>query len=521
MKEYLQLLAQRESHVVLGKKWVNMWLLVVVLIATFISIAFSNGSMAYLKEKMSDPFTNWVNIQNAHGSGKFSELHAALQREDVRLHYGYKDIQSDHYFPVTLLGSEDETGHRPDRYLECRFFEQLNSDLMRAILSENNVVGNSAISVDELDNSSLGFIITIDNLRKLGYDEECIPAYIDYLANSDKADTLGFKLYYDRFVAAPMPILAVVRRLPQNMDLIASGYWLCQYNNDNTHPFDFNNESYQRSLFYFVNNEISDFEEKVMSFVPDSLSNAVVLPTEQIKHMNSWSNGCFLQVFPDERKNIEDLSVYVDIAKKISSEYDENSVKRVFAYDCSDYSNTESAYLSVNFEKLDSIRSFEAYVKENFNIQIEMSQVNSKENFSAVSFLASILSWAMIVFSIVCIILFIVNMLQSYFQKVKRNMGTFKAFGISTFELIETYVIILSTVIIVSIGIALLVTSIVQYGLHYAGIMKEGQFDYLSLWSETTIWIAIIIIFIATIATVYFVMNRLLKQTPGDLIYDR
>ena len=71
LNEYLKLLAERESGVVLGKKWFNLWLLTAVLAATFLSISFSNGSMIYLSEKMNDPFTNWVNISNGFGKDNF------------------------------------------------------------------------------------------------------------------------------------------------------------------------------------------------------------------------------------------------------------------------------------------------------------------------------------------------------------------------------------------------------------------------------------------------------------------
>ena len=50
-REYLQLLARRESKEVFGKKYANLWLLILVLIATFLSISFSNGSLIFLKEK--------------------------------------------------------------------------------------------------------------------------------------------------------------------------------------------------------------------------------------------------------------------------------------------------------------------------------------------------------------------------------------------------------------------------------------------------------------------------------------
>jgi ABC-type antimicrobial peptide transport system permease subunit len=169
---------------------------------------------------------------------------------------------------------------------------------------------------------------------------------------------------------------------------------------------------------------------------------------------------------------------------------------------------------------LDSIRAFEQYANQNYGVNVEMSQVSSKENFNAVSIMANILSWAMIVFSIVCIIMFIVNMLQSYFQKVKRNLGTFKAFGINSFELISVYVLIMLAIILAAIVISLSFTWLLQILLPLFGILKDGEFNYLVLWNLKTVC-SIIIVIVATVTTVYIVMNRLLKQTPGDLIYDR
>jgi hypothetical protein len=166
------------------------------------------------------------------------------------------------------------------------------------------------------------------------------------------------------------------------------------------------------------------------------------------------------------------------------------------------------------------IREFETFVKEEFKVSIEMSQINAKENFNAVSLLANILSWSMIVFAIICIILFIVNLLQSYFQKVKRNLGTFKAFGISNAELISVYVLIMITTVLAAICMSLSLTYIVELTLQLFGILKDGTFSYLNLWSAKT-FCSVVIILAASVATVYIVMHKLLKTTPGDLIYDR
>ena len=134
--------------------------------------------------------------------------------------------------------------------------------------------------------------------------------------------------------------------------------------------------------------------------------------------------------------------------------------------------------------------------------------------------MANILSWTMIVFAVVCIILFIVNLLQSYFQKVKRNLGTFKAFGISNRELITVYVLIMIATILVAIVISLAISLFIQEILPLLGVLKDGKYDFLSLWSSKT-FCSIAIIIVSSVVTVYVVMHKLLKLSPGDLIYDR
>lgn len=518
-KEYLNLLGIRESKEVLGKHYSNLWLLTLVLAATFIAISFSNGSMNYLSEKMNDPFTNWVNISKGYGQDRFEELRSNLAETEVQEHYGFSDVQGDNYMAFNFIGCNGR-----DHYLECRFFERLNTDLVEAILDKDNVVGGCSMSMEEIQNQTLGLVITSDVLTKLGYSEDSIPAYIDYLSYSIGADTLGVKLIQDKYATAPMPLLGVVKRLPMNMDIIGSHYFYEQYNNI-SHPFSLCNEKYARELIYYVDNSVVDFEEQVKQLAPEGSGKVYVLEyTENIGYLKSWkaSISRIMQVsFGDASIPTQEIIAFDN---RIQEKYTNNSdVVRIYKYDVSDAPLSERRFLSVNFTNLDSIRAFERYAKENFNVQIEMSQVASKENFNDVSILAGILSWAMIVFSIICIIMFVVNMLQSYFQKVKRNLGTFKAFGISTSELIRVYVVILLGIIIIAIMLSLAITWLLQILFPIIGICRtinETRLNYLSLWNWNTL-LSVIIVVIATVITVWVVMKNLLKQTPGDLIYDR
>ena len=511
MKEYLKLLAKREGRIVLGHRCANLWLLSIVLMATFLSIAFSNGSMLYLSEKMNDPFTNWVNIAKAYESDDFEGLRIELQNPDILARYGINDVQGDNYMSYTFIGKNEST-----HYLECRFFGGLNTPLVKAILAEDNVVGNCAMSMNQIYDNSLGLIITQDVLEKLGYSVDSIPAYINYMSHSENADTLGIKLYEGKYAAAPMPLLGVVRRLPMNMDVIGAHYFYEQYNNIK-HPFNLSNEKYSRELYYFViGDDTLTFNSVVEDLVPKEITR-LDIEDEEVNYLKSWKKGVIKRIYEQPDAPTE---AYVELNKRILNNFSSDNVIRLYCYDVSSAPLPERRYLSVNFSSLDSIRAFENYSKENFKVQIDMTQVASKENFNAVSVMANILSWAMIVFSMVCIIMFIVNMLQSYFQKVKRNMGTFKAFGISSTELINVYVLILLSIIFIAIFIALVVSWGIQLFLPLLGILKDGEYNYLYLWNMKTVW-SVVIVVVATLMTVRIVMGRLLRQTPGDLIYDR
>lgn len=515
LKEYLKLLARREGKVVLGSKLSNLWLLTIVLIATFVSIAFSNGSMIYLSEKMNDPFTNWVSIENQFEGDKLGQLRDDLSDNQMLMDkYLYSSVQGESNISLNMLRKDMKEVFA----LDARSYGSLNSELMSAILSEDNVVSKAVIPSEKIVDNTLGLIITKEVLLQLGYSEDDVPSYIYYSKMSEGADTLGFEMAQtDKYAPVPLPLLAVVNKLPMNVDIVCSHYFYEQYYNDQF-PFNMNKRIYAEELAYFIPAEFTDFAEQLKSIASDRVSDVLPYGEDKVNFLLPWKDGSIVKVYPrNDKKTIAHLT---ELNSIITKEFSDKGIVRVHKYAVSEYPIERLRYLSVYFTSLDSIRAFEKYASQEYNVNVEMSQVSSKENFNAVSIMANILSWAMIVFSIVCIIMFIVNMLQSYFQKVKRNLGTFKAFGIGSMELINVYVLIMLAIILAAVIMSLSFTWLLQTIMPILGILKDGEFNYLSLWNLKTIC-SVMIVIIATVITVYVVMNRLLKQTPGDLIYDR
>ena len=523
MKQYLKLLMPREGKEVLGKKGSNLWILTLVLVATFASIAFSEGSMIYLRDKMEDPFTNWVNIAKSTDAERFSKFCSDLNNPEYKKHFGYNSVQMDQTTNWNMQGVDEDHQH----FLSLRSFGQLHGSLIKAVLDEKNVVSGAALDTSLLDDNSLGVIITSDAMQRLGYTENNMPSFIHRMVHvmdvedKEKADSLGIKMSATGFFTVPLPVIAVVRRLPSNMDMVSANFLVYQLeNNFSTYPFDLlGHEEYHHQLHYFVSDEVGReaFEEAVNKAIPDSLKdNLQILDDNETENMRPWRQGSLLKVVIGDE--MMDNSIFRGVAEKIFPKFDCEQVRRIHKYDVIDCPSSKGSYISIEFNELSHIREFEQFAKD-YTVQLDMAQVASKENFNAVTVMAAILSAAMVIFSIVCIIMFLVNMLQSYFQKVQRNLGTFKAFGMNTRELTQVYIIILITIVLAAVVMALMLTWFIQGVLPLVGVEKEG-FNYLSLWNTTT-YIATAVILASTILTVIVVMSRMLSQTPGDLIYDR
>lgn len=516
--DFFSLFVKREWPVILGRKWTNLWLLTGMLTAAFLAIAFSNASMHYLSDKMNDPFIKWVDIKNSFGEGDFSGLENALNDPENKETYDYSTYQADYYHSFMICGAEPNSL----QYLQCRFFEDFQTPLVEEILDKGNVVDDCVISdLYSLPEEFIGIVITEKALNKLGYKKA--PAYIDFLEYCDNVDSLGFEIYEGRFAHVPLPVLGVVKRLPSNVDIISTKFFFVQDYNGDTHPFNLcANPSYAESLHYFVPDDanMDEFVEtlekigKSISSVDCSIDEYSFYKPEILPYIS----GNFVSLVGDYNMPLNPIEA-AQINKDVLAECGQKGIFRVYDYNFSPSDVTEKSYLSVTFNSLDKIKDFETFVS-GYNVKIDMSQINSKDNYNAVSIMANILSWAIIVFAMICIILFLVNLLKSYFQKIKRNLGTFKAFGVSNKRLASVYCLIVASTVAGSVLISLSVAAMLQLAFRLTGILKEGMYNYLELGSFKTL-VAAVIITSASVYTVYQVISKLLKHTPGDLIYDR
>lgn len=535
--DYLKLFIVREGKVVHGKNFSNMWLLTAMLVAVFFAIAFSNGSLNYLNDRMNDPFIKWVEIKKDPGaSGSFDIFGGQLDSAAVASKYHILGHSYDFMYSFNYFGATDSLR----AYLTHRFFDiRTNGELVKAIFSKDNLVeGYSAEEVQTIPDCSIGVILTAKSLERLGY--ESAPAYVDIFFASPGADALGFKLTNNR-ARVPVPVLGVVRRLPGNVDVVGCTNLYRQYFSP---VFNMANENYASSLCYFVPEEVDgyEFDDRLAELlatrtdVPFYVDSETIDPRELYSFRNTVEDveeGFHYLGFRQVVSSVDSLSLpwqaCAEVDKILMAEYKDKGVYRLFPYEYVNDNLGSGDYLSIHFNDLTQIKAFADDLVEGSGLQIEMSQINAKENFQSVSVMAITLSVVIVAFAIVCILLFIVNLLRSYFQKVKRNIGTFKAFGISNKELQQVYMTIMLSLVGAALAVSLVFVSLVQLLLPLFGIVKADGFGYLSLWKCDVIsfcpplisLLAIAVIFAAAAVSVRLVMKNLLSATPGDLIYDR
>lgn len=524
--DYLKLFAYRESIVVLGKKYSTLWILTAMLVLTFIAIAFSNASLRYLKNKMDDPFTNWVNIPVDNEEDIYRLREYFEEGSSLREKYNIEHFGVDFSYHYLFFGKT------PDRlpYLGCLFLESFKDSesgvvnpLLKAILSKDNVLDGYAVSLEQIeqvidnDENLIGVIITEKRLKSMGYDETNYPTFLNFRQLSEGADDFGFELY-DDYAMVPIPILAIVDKLPMNMDIVASAYFFEQQQSQNL-PFSLDNEEYASSLFYYVE------EEKVANEIYDYLyeqasSDCDIDDYVYMPYNLSYRDGKILHV--ESIDGDLNYDYFVELDERVIERFGNDALIRIYDYDFSYMTPTNGTFVSVQFNSdgLKTISEFATYMNEEFHVDIEMSQVVSKQNFSAVSVTAQILIWTIILFAILSILLFIINLLNTYFQRVKRNMGTFKAFGVSNRELIRIYVVILLAIVFVAICLAMMIVGIIQCVFNVYHLAHDTGDAYLLIGNYHTLG-AMIIILLSTVVTTYLVMKHQLSATPGDLIYDR
>ncbi len=513
-----------EYKTLIGVKSRTIVTLLVILFLTFLALGFAVGSLQNLQKKMDDPFTNWVNVdvgsdETANLADKIIQRYNDPAVKDTFLfqHSGGFTRFNVFFFERNYLPYL----HKTDTLLRSFWGRTIDveSSLFKTIISKesgNQIWLAPKLEKDTLELNQCEIVITEKMMELLGFK------------NADKIGSIGIEherriggeAQFNKKMYLPIKIVGVVKKLP-DVDFVCIPRLYNALNdrriNNKRCGWEIIKEnekgSTQVSLISENGQDISNIEKMAMQFfgqedISIDLRHSVVSDSQEWVYMN-------MSFMPLDVPSTDSIQRFIEFSK------DKIPVEEISKIDCDiqtctdlDYKNYH--YLAFHFDRLYHIEPFQQDLLEKFNVEIDMTQVVSKNNFALVTRLTYAISLILLGFAVLSVLLFVNSLLRTHLYKVSSNLGTFQAFGLNNKFLVGIYLKIILSFLGVSILIAYLLAVIVDL-VEGSMFGLESRFDVFNLWVIG----AILILIISSWILSYKSIKNILGDTPGNLIYGR
>jgi hypothetical protein len=530
--DFRKLFFLKEGRTLAGPRLRNIWILVGIMFVTFVAIGFANGSLSYLKFKMDDPFINWVSIDIPRSLADSTQgIKNQLNLPANRTRYAYNAATVNRRLILRFQDQEDGKS-----YL-CRGRTiELENPILTEIVKRPNLIHGRGFE----DEQEVGIIVTTQLLRRLGYPEESAFIQMAFSVLEGGEDAL-----------LPLPIVAVVEKLPGKNDFATTTYFFSQrkIGRDAGSPFD---PVHTRDLLLRIAGDearAQAFQEALEAYLGEELNAShgeyapyVVSPTPE---EDAYQEGFVLGYsFLFGSLNESEITIMLDeVFDKLQrnreiAAFDPMRYYR-YAFDGKTDPNIRYDRISVHFQELDQIRLFRDSLllieigknslglgEDDADLDIDLAQIEAKENYNFVTRLTRIISMILIGFSVLSICLFVSHMFRKHLTKISRNIGTFKAFGMDNQGLISIYLSLIGIYMLGSLLISLMLAWIfgslggIKLILRLVNEKLESEQTYFELFNQWT-WLAIVLLLGVSFVVLYQTARSLLSRSPGDLIYNR
>lgn len=505
-KDAIRLFLQQEGKELRGKKNSNIIILFSIFLAAILSVGFGGASLSYLKYKMDDPFVDWVEIyavQKVSDHASVIPLKDFVESKSFQKEFHFRDPEDQHEIYIDF---EHSASHKPIQM--CGRNINSSSEIFRKIFDNDNVIKKNQLGFSD---NQFALIVTQDALKKIGYSTEEMPQFVNLSLHYDDSTCVAIGLDNEDIggYGVSFPIYAIVRQLPGMYSFMFSDEFLHQRCATSITSWDITDDSNNGNLNYVG-------EETVINKFVKEIKGRGIQNFEVSPYRQTWSNSLSVVTIPIN----ED---YAYTANQIDKKLEPYLAELVRIYDfapvVNDYELDNPEKISVHIEDLRYIRTFQDALYDQCGYKIDMTNVDAKENFNFVQRMGNVLSVCIIIIASLLICFFIYFMLSSHFQRIQKNLGTFKAFGISNKVLTSIYMRLMIRMIVISFASALIVSF---------GLSKLFDLVYPPL-EEGYPWIDVfvlpnIILFVLVMVATYIstrIVNRKLNNTPGDLIYNR
>lgn len=507
-KNIFSLFFRKEIKVLLGKNYINFWLLVFVFFVAILSIGFASAGLKYLSYKMEDPFINWVDIiarQQTEIVAKADiKVEAYLDNTFYQTKYGFGKPHRDY----TLSEYFRKNNAERDIQFEGRSIDS-ESNIIDAILNGENIIVKREIPVNSKE---FGLIVTKELLERLDYDRDEMPCFINLSKPYDipTCENMGLGRGYNGYYPVAIPVIAVVKQLPGLYDFIFTTRYYHEANRNIGNSFDITDEGLHTKLLICI--EPSESEG-----LADYIKKNTEYECSVSDYHKSWKQLSLLTISAFDRAiTLAEACALEKVLRKENFDF-----TRIYEFGMEpEIDNLRVDLYSIEMVSLDSIRSFQKDLYETTGIKLDMTNILAKENFLFVQRMGNVLSLCIICLSILFIATLISYLFNNHFQKIQENLGTFKAFGITNRTLHLVYITILLTLILSTFLVAAVCVLLLAQAAYFCGLYIEFDFPYFNIitWQNGLLLVASIVMALCTTA---YVVKKKLSNTPGDLIYNR
>jgi hypothetical protein len=519
-----------ECQVLLGKNSRYFWWVFVLFFITILAIGFAKDSLNFLNEQMADPFVSYVtadfmgNMEDLNENDNYKAYKYKNPPDDSLSKYYYSSIYEFAKFRHHFKGSSAVPGRTvlPE------------DDLVKTILNpvENDAIGH-------------GFDVANEFSIKPDKNYSLIVTYNLYKEILKKDLTKDPPFIFHFMDSIPIPIAAIVDQLPDKRDLISTPYY---YDNVREHPMDcfHTRDSLNKICIIFDIDPVKkdEISRQVVAALTE-LKNSGIAPYDKFKlsdltekfnivpYTLTFRPTTFLQISFERVLSVEEQKAAFNkfvssspISKLLAdNQKNASSVIRFYwptpSYETADPPSRQS--ICVSFTSRNRIKDFARNFYEKTQIELEMSLIKSLENYNFVTILTLTVSIVLIIFSFLSISFFVRNMIANHLNKIKMNIGTYKAFGIEIKSIYKNMVFVF---ILTSELLAFLICFFMakmHWILFLVKLINEDisdKYEFFYLWDYEGIGILLAMLFVSYLSSAW-VINRLFKKTPGDLVYNR
>lgn len=531
-RSYKQLFFTRESRMLFGKKLSNLLILAAIFFFTFLSIGFANGSLNYLDEKMNSAFVNWISISvpaSLSGDDALQMIRENLTNQGNKEEYHYSQVSE--YIKTTFSFYDYNSGEAISalgRTVDVITDEKF---LREDILGSDNLIAGMPRGFK--GNNDIAFIVSKEFLKDFGYPEDA--QNVLYAVENEDPIT---RIMQEELV--PIPIRAIVDKLDGNYYFLITQNGLYALGNqlESQNAISIKSETGMVNAFYEnpsdnMNVELRKGVENMLSITGlEQLGGTVEILSDTFAYKPGYAVA--ISFYPELKNYIEVDSVW----KIVENNWDKTGIDkdrtyRTFSFDRAlfDKRDISPDQLSVYFQNLEKIDDFAKFVarinyedsKNSESIQVDQNKVKDKKNFLFLSNVAYVISFLLILFATASIGLFINNLVRNHLNKVKMNLGTFKAMGLHNKESVSIYfrIILVFFFIACTLGFSMaFIVGVSMNELLVWSVKSDDDMAYFLLFNFKTALAFVFVLGISSIIS-YRTIHKILSKSPGDLIYNR